>query len=160
MGPRLHSSRAGAVVTATHYGLQPRGLSREQAARYLRVSPERFDMLVLCRKIPAPKRIDEIRIWDRYTLTIDEDANAVGGVYFAGFAEYVKIGWSTNVNARLRELQTGAPERLRLYTVLPGIRDKEKDTHRRFAHLRLQGEWFRRAPDLVEFMEQVKAGVA
>jgi hypothetical protein len=74
------------------------------------------------------------------------------GIYFAGFGAYVKIGWSANVAARIKELQTGAPEKIELYLVIDAIRDKERDFHKKFAHLRTCGEWFRREGVLAEFM--------
>lgn len=46
----------------------PRGLSREEAARYVGVGPTKFDELVADRRMPKPKRIDGRVIWDRYAL--------------------------------------------------------------------------------------------
>jgi predicted DNA-binding transcriptional regulator AlpA len=37
--------------------LSPRGLSREQAAAYVGISPSLFDALVKDGRMPAPKRI-------------------------------------------------------------------------------------------------------
>ena len=52
----------------------------------------------------------------------------------------VKIGKTVNVPSRLRELQTGNPNRLRVMRVIPF--DCERRMHMRFAHLRRSGEWF------------------
>lgn len=46
----------------------PRGLSREEAARYVGLGPTKFDELVADRRMPKPKRIDGRVIWDRYAL--------------------------------------------------------------------------------------------
>ena len=48
--------------------LAPRGLSREQAAAYVGVSPSLFDTLVKDGRMPAPKRINARRVWDRLQL--------------------------------------------------------------------------------------------
>jgi predicted DNA-binding transcriptional regulator AlpA len=50
--------------------LAPRGLSREQAAAYVGVSPSLFDILVKDGRMPGPKRINARTVWDR----IDVDA--------------------------------------------------------------------------------------
>jgi predicted DNA-binding transcriptional regulator AlpA len=48
--------------------LAPRGLSREQAAAYVGVSPSLFDILVKDGRMPAPKRINSRTVWDRLQL--------------------------------------------------------------------------------------------
>jgi len=50
--------------------LAPRGLSREQAAAYIGISPSLFDLLVKDGRMPAPKRINSRTVWDR--LKLDE----------------------------------------------------------------------------------------
>lgn len=46
----------------------PRGLSRDEAARYIGVGPTKFDQLVAERRMPKPKRIDGRVVWDRIRL--------------------------------------------------------------------------------------------
>ena len=46
----------------------PRGLCRAEAARWIGVSPTKFDSLVADGRMPRPKRIDGRTIWDRYAL--------------------------------------------------------------------------------------------
>jgi len=46
----------------------PRGLSREEAARYVGVGMTKFDELVANRRMPKPKRIDGRTVWDRIAL--------------------------------------------------------------------------------------------
>ena len=48
--------------------LPPRGLSREQAAAYVGVSPSLFDMLIRDGRMPGPKRVNSRVIWDRLKL--------------------------------------------------------------------------------------------
>jgi predicted DNA-binding transcriptional regulator AlpA len=48
----------------------PRGLSRDEAARYVGVGPTLFDELVADRRMPKPKRINSRMIWDRIELDI------------------------------------------------------------------------------------------
>lgn len=68
-----------------------------------------------------------------------------------GDAGAVKIG-HTNGNplARLRSLQTSMPTKLRLIRVLKGGVAEERALHGRFAALRLEGEWFKFAPEMLD----------
>lgn len=46
----------------------PRGMTRDEAARYMGMSPRTFDKLVADRRMPPPKRIDGLTLWDRISL--------------------------------------------------------------------------------------------
>jgi predicted DNA-binding transcriptional regulator AlpA len=46
----------------------PRGLSREEAARYVGVSPTKFDEMVATRAMPKPRQHGGRVIWDRAEL--------------------------------------------------------------------------------------------
>jgi len=54
--------------------LAPRGLSREQAAAYIGVSPSLFDAMVKDGRLPQPKRINARVVWDRLKLDAAFDA--------------------------------------------------------------------------------------
>jgi predicted DNA-binding transcriptional regulator AlpA len=56
--------------------LPPRGLSREQAAAYIGVSPSLFDMLIKDCRMPGPKRINSRVVWDRLKLDVAFEALA------------------------------------------------------------------------------------
>ena len=69
----------------------------------------------------------------------------------------IKIGSAASVTGRLGELQVGNHEEL---TLLLAVRIElltERGLHERFAHLRIRGEWFRAAPELLEFIEHARA---
>jgi len=73
------------------------------------------------------------------------------GVYFvrAGDGGPIKIGTARNVNARLDTLQIGSSEELTLLALIPGDEKVERKLHREFRHLRIRGEWFEPAPELL-----------
>lgn len=48
--------------------LAPRGLSREESAGYIGISPRLFDEMVSDGRMPKPKRINARVIWDRLAL--------------------------------------------------------------------------------------------
>jgi hypothetical protein len=50
-----------------------RGLSREEAAIYLGISPVKFDDLRRDGKVPAPRLIGERKVWDIHELDLAFD---------------------------------------------------------------------------------------
>lgn len=68
----------------------------------------------------------------------------------------IKIGFTaSNPRARMLALQTGNAKLLRLVAATCGTQQDEQHLHERFASLRMQGEWFRAAPELVGFVNGV-----
>lgn len=76
-------------------------------------------------------------------------------VYFADAGGQIKIGWSKRVSARLAQLQTGSAIPIKLIGTMPGGLTVERRVHERFAHLRLSGEWFTAAPELLAYVAEV-----
>ena len=54
--------------------IQPRGLSRQEAAHYLGISASLFDLMVKDGRMPSPKRINTRTVWDRRRLDTAFDA--------------------------------------------------------------------------------------
>lgn len=46
----------------------PRGLNRDEAARYVGVGATKFDEMVSDGRMPRPKRVDGRVIWDRLRI--------------------------------------------------------------------------------------------
>ena len=61
----------------------PRGLRREEAARYVGVGSTKFDNLVKDGVLPQPKTIGGCRVWDR--LELDD--------YFASLSDGAVNPW-------------------------------------------------------------------
>lgn len=67
----------------------------------------------------------------------------------------IKVGMTKgNPFARMAELQTGNPRRLRILGVMRGDADLERLFHRLFARGRLSGEWFGRTPALMAIIAE------
>ncbi len=69
----------------------PRGMSRDEAARYVGVSATKFDDLVADGRMPSPKRIDGRVVWDRLRLDaafseLDERVNVIDALKGRGRA--------------------------------------------------------------------------
>jgi hypothetical protein len=78
-------------------------------------------------------------------------------VYFIGTenreGRHVKIGLAFDPEKRLRALQTGHSQRLRVLAWLRGEREDEARLHRKFYRTRVQGEWFRITPALKRMIQ-------
>jgi excisionase family DNA binding protein len=46
----------------------PRGMSKEEAARYVGVSPTTFDRMIVDREMPKPRQMRGRTVWDRAEL--------------------------------------------------------------------------------------------
>ena len=85
-------------------------------------------------------------------LPLGADVMSEGFVYFiqsemAG--QPIKIGYTKNIESRLKQLQTGHPASLALLGQLPGPQSLETSLHKTFAADRLYGEWFKPSAPLL-----------
>jgi hypothetical protein len=62
----------------------------------------------------------------------------------------IKIGYATDVYSRLKTLQTGHPDNLKILCAMPGNYDDEKKYHQKFAEYRIRGEWFKPCEAMIE----------
>lgn len=62
----------------------------------------------------------------------------------------IKIGYTTDLENRIKKLQTGYPDRLQLLLAFPGNKQFEQAIHKQFEQYRLNGEWFRPAPEVLQ----------
>jgi hypothetical protein len=70
----------------------------------------------------------------------------------------IKIGMSIHVEGRLKDLQAANPYLLNLLADFPGGRELEVTLHNWFGHLRVGGEWFLCAPELLGTIAAFIAG--
>lgn len=78
-------------------------------------------------------------------------------VYAVRSGDFIKIGTTTDMPNRMLGLQCGNPIALSIVATWPGDVRNEADAHRRFAHLRVRGEWFSLTADLLAFIEECAA---
>ncbi len=71
----------------------------------------------------------------------------------------IKIGFSEDILARFRDLQSGAPEPLELVHTISGGIQEERRLHRLFASERMHGEWFRAGGMCERLMRDLSAGL-
>ena len=75
-----------------------------------------------------------------------------GFVYFLDDGDFIKIGWAVDPETRWRDLQTGSARHHQLLGSTPGTLLDERNLHRKFAHLKHRGEWFKKEPELLSFI--------
>lgn len=63
-------------------------------------------------------------------------------VYFVMCGDAVKIGIASNLQERLKAIQTCQPYEVRLLVAVPGGRALERQYHDRYKRHSLRGEWF------------------
>lgn len=80
-----------------------------------------------------------------------------GAVYFLQCEDRIKVGYSHNPGARVKELATGAPAPVTLLAMVRGPRSLETNIHRRLRDHRVSGEWFRDCRDVRALMDEVLA---
>ena len=109
------------------------------------------------------RQIEESREIEAWVEEIGQRRTAQT-VYFIRCEQYVKIGISKNVTARLNQIRKGGGslfprlldvETAELVATEPGGLDREKALHKQFTHLRHTGEWFTEAPELTEYIERL-----
>lgn len=75
-------------------------------------------------------------------------------VYFVQAMESrrIKIGFSAKPQYRLLDISTYCPEPVKMLGTMPGTSQDERTIHKKFAAHRVIGEWFRDAPEILEFI--------
>lgn len=107
----------------------PRGLSREEAARYTGVAK-------LGNGATMKKRYPEGPV-----------------VYFVCIGDCVKIGFSTNLKSRMKTFRTSSADTQVLLTI-PGGRDLERRLHNLLQEQRIERELFHLEGRVAEFLDR------
>lgn len=68
-------------------------------------------------------------------------------VYFLKAGDYIKIGLSKDVHARIESFKTSNPYKIKIVGIMPHLTKKrafevEKKLHNYFSHIRSNREWF------------------
>ena len=100
--------------------------------------------------------LDELELKQSLPTPPVFDATSNSGVYFiqGEITRRIKIGFSDQVDKRIKALETSEP--LRLLHVMPNVStDMERDLHKKFAHLRVIGEWFDGEQELIGYIKSL-----
>lgn len=67
----------------------------------------------------------------------------------------VKIGFAYDPNERLKQIQCGSPDPVRIIRIIPGSRKTEANIHQRLKASRKRGEWFDDTEEVRAFIQSV-----
>ena len=79
-----------------------------------------------------------------------------GKVYFIKCENAVKIGYTTDVERRLIQLQTSSPSEMVLLYAFEAEPECEKRLHRKFRKHSIRNEWFCLCDDILSEIERIK----
>lgn len=74
-------------------------------------------------------------------------------VYFIRSGNFIKIGYADDPHRRLKQLQTGNPQKLELIGHVDGDMSTEAHIHGLFSDFRVKGEWFELTSDIMAYVE-------
>lgn len=107
--------------------------------------------------------------WEKRQFSGQKSSYPVGVSRSRGYVYYVadsgklvvnssriKIGFSSNPWARIKELRTTIPS-LKILATEPGDFDLETKVHQMFAHSRKDGEWFIASQDLIDYVAKLRS---
>lgn len=75
-------------------------------------------------------------------------------IYFIqqGDSGPIKIGYTNNISKRINALQSSSPEKLHLLGAIEGDKDRERVLQKFFHAHKMQGEWFKPAPMVLNYI--------
>ncbi|WAH36973.1 GIY-YIG nuclease family protein [Alicyclobacillus dauci] len=76
-------------------------------------------------------------------------------IYFIQQAEtgYIKIGYTKNIERRLKQLQADSPSELVVLATFDATQSHELRIHKNFGHCRVNGEWYNDCPEIRALMK-------
>lgn len=111
--------------------------------------------------IPQPDYEDGLLLTPSVKVLIIQYSFSAGHVYFlesVGLGR-VKIGMSAEKpSSRISTIRSSCPTDLKCVAVVPGGRALERELHKKYAHLRLRGEWFRITTDMRDLLTYLERG--
>ena len=95
---------------------------------------------------------------ERNAFGVDQLGDYNGYVYFIGANKgHVKIGYSKNPWARVKDFQTGTPEKLHILATIKTYDVSERSVHELFESHRVVGEWFQRKGPVYAALEGIQS---
>lgn len=135
-------------------------LELNEVARNLCMTAEEVLQMVERAELPYPRLRGNKKVWSLKAVNSAMDAGGCEQwfVYFVEASGLIKIGTTTNVTRRMFDISSMVPGgQTKLLHYVKGGYAIEGEYHRKFARLRVNGEWFRSDPPLLEFIEGLKA---
>lgn len=126
-------------------------------AEHLSVSHDDIWLMVRKGALPVPitKMGEPIWRWEA-VKTFIATTSKPGTIYFIECGEFIKIGFTYSLDQRIRAMQSSNPFDLKILHKMRGTIGREAEILAKFKDLRHRGEWFRKTPELLAFIEKLK----
>lgn len=134
----------------------PSFVTKEDALRRLKISPAHCNLLIERKIFPGAVERRGRMNWDIKHL--ETALSALNTVYFISVLEFIKIGYTSQLAARMRAFETIHPVPVVLLHAIAGNVALEQFLHAKFAAFLVPGkvEWFRSDPVLLAFIAELK----
>lgn len=76
-------------------------------------------------------------------------------IYFINHTEYLKIGYTSDINKRITDLQVSCPVKLTLVGLIDGDMVDESALHEKFRKFHSHGEWFTYTKELYQYVQSL-----
>jgi DNA-binding transcriptional regulator YiaG len=76
-------------------------------------------------------------------------------IYFIRHTDYVKIGYTNDINRRMSDLQISCPVKIDLMALVEGDMAEESRYHEMFSNYYSHGEWFRFSKEIEDFLSNL-----
>jgi hypothetical protein len=138
---------ADAIMLAAHEAT----VAARIAYGYLKERPSRSDSFDEDVRRQCRRVINEVY------RCFEQSSGSLVYLISAGDPKFVKIGFSTSLEQRLRSLRTASHAEPIVHLAIPGPRSLERDLHTRFASARHNREWFRLTDEIAAFIASERA---
>ncbi len=128
--------------------------ARERVLRAAGIDPGPRSWTTTGRKLGIPQQLYGdyvVAAWPAEVVRSHRVYFIQGGEPDADERALVKIGFTTDVDQRLRQLQTASPLPLKLIEITIGTQAIEAFLHRVLHRHHVRGEWFRLHPDDISY---------
>jgi hypothetical protein len=159
--PRLHTPAEAARRLGCNER-RLRKLARDLGAcsvlgRAMMLTP--YDIIVILKACTPNFTAADVAAWlDEDIIELAREHDAQGGkdptglVYFLLRSNEVKIGYTTDLDGRIKTFRTATTDPFDVLMTVAGTPALELHFHERFSHLRIEREWFRYHGELEEFI--------
>lgn len=103
--------------------------------------------------VPIPEVEQEFRSYTNYR-GIEHRVSVPNKTYVIRCGDFLKIGITADIHARLRTIESHNPHPLEVVALLVGGRAVERSLHLRFKAYRHRDEWFRVEGELAAWVEE------
>ena len=105
-------------------------------------------MLLTAKDQKPEKRAEPVKRTASKLHRLDIPKERQGLVYFIKFADRIKIGFTTDLPTRMKQLPHD-----QILALIPGAVSTERQLHKKFDDIRITGEWFANDPRLTDYID-------